>query len=154
MLREPPESTRSRHLTGYHHTFALELTGEAAYRISAFVDCTWCRCVSGWCRLPSLIQAHAGPGEQRQYCAAVADQWPSRSISQRHQSVRKGCLFTAKGAVAALAAYARAQELADRGGSSRQRFEALFGVWQSNTVSGGIVAARPSRRSGYLIEIP
>ena len=59
------------------------------------------------------------------------------------QLARGLCLFTAKGAVAALPAYTRAHELADRGGSSRQRFEALCGVWQSNAVSGGFVAARP-----------
>jgi class 3 adenylate cyclase/tetratricopeptide (TPR) repeat protein len=53
------------------------------------------------------------------------------------------CLFTSAGAVAALPAYARAQELADKQGSFQQRFEALFGVWQCNTVSGGVVAARP-----------
>ncbi len=53
------------------------------------------------------------------------------------------CSFTAKGAVAALPAYTRAHELADEQGSSHQRFEALYGVWQSRNVSGGIVAARP-----------
>ena len=31
--------------TSLRMMFALELTGQAAYRISAFVDCTWCRCV-------------------------------------------------------------------------------------------------------------
>jgi tetratricopeptide (TPR) repeat protein len=53
------------------------------------------------------------------------------------------CSHTAKGAVAGLPAYARAHELADRQGNPRQRFEALYGVWQCNAVSGGIYAARP-----------
>src|SRR5271167_3256651 len=55
------------------------------------------------------------------------------------------CLFTAKGAVAAKPAYARALELAESSGEPQQRFEALYGVWQStrDTVSGGIAAAGP-----------
>jgi predicted ATPase len=53
------------------------------------------------------------------------------------------CLFTAKGAVAAKQPYMRAHELAERGGESQQRFEALYGVWQSNLASGGIAAASP-----------
>ena len=58
------------------------------------------------------------------------------------------CLFTAKGAVDAKAPYARAHELAEKSGEPQQRFEALYGVWQSTMVSGGIAAARPlSERS-------
>jgi predicted ATPase len=53
------------------------------------------------------------------------------------------CLFTAKGAVAAKLPYMRALDLAERGGESQQRFEALYGVWQSNLASGGIAAASP-----------
>ena len=55
------------------------------------------------------------------------------------------CLFTAKGAVAAKPAYTRALELAERSGELQQRFEALYGVWQStrDNVSGGIAAAAP-----------
>jgi tetratricopeptide (TPR) repeat protein len=55
------------------------------------------------------------------------------------------CLFTAKGAVAAKPAYTRALELAERSGELQQRFEALYGVWQStrDNVSGGIAAAGP-----------
>jgi hypothetical protein len=53
------------------------------------------------------------------------------------------CLFTAKGAVEAKPAYMRAHELAERSGEPQQRFEALYGVWQSNMVSGGIAAASP-----------
>jgi tetratricopeptide (TPR) repeat protein len=53
------------------------------------------------------------------------------------------CSYTAKGPVAALPIYARARELADAQGNSRQRFEALYGVWQCNSVSGRIFAARP-----------
>ena len=41
------------------------------------------------------------------------------------------CLFTAKGAVAAKPAYTRAHELAESSGEPQQRFEALYGVWQS-----------------------
>jgi class 3 adenylate cyclase/predicted ATPase len=53
------------------------------------------------------------------------------------------CLFTGKGAVAAELAYTRAHELAEISGEPQQRFEALYGVWQSLLVSGGIAAARP-----------
>ena len=55
------------------------------------------------------------------------------------------CLFTAKGAVAAKPAYMRALELAESSGEPQQRFEALYGVWQStrDNVSGGIAAAGP-----------
>jgi predicted ATPase len=41
------------------------------------------------------------------------------------------CLYTAKGAVAAKPAYTQAHELAERSGEPQQRFEALYGVWQS-----------------------
>ena len=51
------------------------------------------------------------------------------------------CLFTAKGAVAAKPPYARAHELAETHGEPQQRFEALYGVWQSTMVSGGVTAA-------------
>ena len=53
------------------------------------------------------------------------------------------CLFTAKGAVAAKPPYARAHELAETSGEPQQRFEALYGVWQSTFVSGGVTAASP-----------
>jgi class 3 adenylate cyclase/tetratricopeptide (TPR) repeat protein len=55
------------------------------------------------------------------------------------------CLFTAKGALAAKPAHTRALELAERSGEPQQRFEALYGVWQStrDNVSGGIAAAVP-----------
>ncbi len=53
------------------------------------------------------------------------------------------CLFTAKGAVAAMPAYTRAHELAESSGETQQRFEALYGVWQSTFTSGGIAAADP-----------
>jgi class 3 adenylate cyclase/predicted ATPase len=54
------------------------------------------------------------------------------------------CLFTAKGAIAAKPAYTRALELAESSGEPQQRFEALYGAWQStrDSVSGGIAAAR------------
>jgi class 3 adenylate cyclase/predicted ATPase len=53
------------------------------------------------------------------------------------------CTFSAKGAVAAKPAYARAHELAETSGEPQQRFEALYGVWQSTMVSGGLAAASP-----------
>jgi len=55
------------------------------------------------------------------------------------------CLFTAKGALAAMPAYTRALELAETSGEPQQRFEALYGVWQStrDNASGGIAAAEP-----------
>src|SRR5271166_3598719 len=59
------------------------------------------------------------------------------------------CLFTAKGAVNAMPAYARALEFAEVSGEPQQRFEALYGVWQStrDNVSGGIAAAKPLSES-------
>jgi hypothetical protein len=45
--------------------------------------------------------------------------------------------------VEATTVYARAHELAERGSQPRQRFDALYGLWQSHTVAGGINAARP-----------
>jgi class 3 adenylate cyclase/predicted ATPase len=53
------------------------------------------------------------------------------------------CLLTAKGAVEAKPRYLRAIELAENSGEPRQRFEALYGLWQSNLVSGRITAASP-----------
>ena len=53
------------------------------------------------------------------------------------------CLFTAKGAVAAKLPYLRAHELAESSGAPQQRFEALYGVWQSTDTSGRIAAASP-----------
>ena len=51
------------------------------------------------------------------------------------------CLLTAKGAVVAKPPYARAHELAETSGEPQQRFKALYGVWQSTMVSGGVTAA-------------
>jgi class 3 adenylate cyclase/tetratricopeptide (TPR) repeat protein len=53
------------------------------------------------------------------------------------------CLFTAKGPVEAKPPYMRAHELAESSGEPQQRFEALYGVWQSTAVSGRIAAASP-----------
>jgi class 3 adenylate cyclase/tetratricopeptide (TPR) repeat protein len=55
------------------------------------------------------------------------------------------CQYTAKGAVEARPPYVRALELAESSGAPQQRFEALYGVWQStrDSVSGGIAAASP-----------
>ena len=56
-----------------------------------------------------------------------------------------GCLLTAKGAVAAKLPYRRAFDLADSSGSPQQRFDALYGVWQSTNMSGGSAAPARSR---------
>jgi class 3 adenylate cyclase/tetratricopeptide (TPR) repeat protein len=53
------------------------------------------------------------------------------------------CLLTAKGPAAAKLPYMRAFQLAESGGSPQQRFDALYGVWQSTNMSGGSAAARP-----------
>ena len=53
------------------------------------------------------------------------------------------CLYTAKGPVAAKPPYLRARELAESSGAPQQRFEALYGVWQSTFMSGGVAAASP-----------
>ncbi len=50
-------------------------------------------------------------------------------------------VFTAKGAVEAKLPYMRALELAERSGEPQQRFEALYGVWQSTR--DRIAAASP-----------
>jgi predicted ATPase len=67
------------------------------------------------------------------------------------QLARGLCLVTAKGAVAARPAYVRAHALAGEQGNSPQRFEALFGVWQCQIISGDIVAAR--RCSDQLLRL-
>ena len=54
-----------------------------------------------------------------------------------------GCLLTAKGAAAAKLPYMQAFDLAESGGSQQQRFDALYGVWQSTNMSGGSAAASP-----------
>ena len=53
------------------------------------------------------------------------------------------CLFTVKGAVAARLPYTRAHELAESSGEPQQQFEALYGVWHTNALSGRIAAAGP-----------
>jgi predicted ATPase len=53
------------------------------------------------------------------------------------------CLFTAKGGVEAKPRYIQALELAERSGEPQQRFEALYGVWVSTHVSGGVAAGSP-----------
>jgi len=53
------------------------------------------------------------------------------------------CLLTAEGAVAAKLPYMRAFDLAESSGAPQQRFEALYGVWQSTNMSGGSAAASP-----------
>jgi class 3 adenylate cyclase/predicted ATPase len=69
---------------------------------------------------------------------------PAREMQEIELQLTLGlCSHTAKSSVAALPAYTRAHDLAGRRGTSRQRFEALYGVWQCNAVAGGIFAARP-----------
>ena len=69
---------------------------------------------------------------------------PVRSAREIELQLALGlCLFTAKGAVEAKPAYMRAHELAESSGEPQQRFEALYGVWQSTRTSGGIAAASP-----------
>ena len=53
------------------------------------------------------------------------------------------CLYPTKGAVEAKLPYMRALELAESSGEPQQRFEALYGVWHSNALSGRIAAAGP-----------
>jgi class 3 adenylate cyclase/predicted ATPase len=53
------------------------------------------------------------------------------------------CQFPTKGADEAKLPYLRALELAEINGEPHQRFEALYGLWQSNAVSGRIAAASP-----------
>lgn len=53
------------------------------------------------------------------------------------------CLLTAEGPATAKLPYMRAFELAENSGSSQQRFDALYGVWQSTNMSGGSAAAGP-----------
>ena len=54
-----------------------------------------------------------------------------------------GCLLTAKGAAGAKLPYMRAFDLAESSGSQQQRFDALYGVWQSTNMSGESAAAGP-----------
>jgi class 3 adenylate cyclase/predicted ATPase len=69
---------------------------------------------------------------------------PVRNGSEIELQLAMGlCLLTAKGAVEAKPVYMRALELAERSGKPQQRFEALYGVWQSTSLSGGTAAARP-----------
>ena len=69
---------------------------------------------------------------------------PNRDGSEIQLQLALGlCLIPAKGALAANLPYTRAHELADRSGQPQQQFEALYGVWLSTNVSGGVTAARP-----------
>jgi predicted ATPase len=69
---------------------------------------------------------------------------PDRDGSEIELQLALGlCVFTAKGPAAAKLPYMRAHELAERGSAPQQRFEALYGVWQSMNLSGGITAASP-----------
>jgi predicted ATPase len=69
---------------------------------------------------------------------------PSRNGSEIELQLALGvCLFTAKGGVEAKLPYTRALELAETHGEPRQRFEALYGVWLSTHVLGGVAAGSP-----------
>jgi hypothetical protein len=69
---------------------------------------------------------------------------PVRNVREIELQLALGlCLLTAKGAGVAKLPYTRAHELAETSGEPQQRFEALYGVWQSTMVSGGITAASP-----------
>ncbi len=69
---------------------------------------------------------------------------PSRNGREIELQLALGlCLLTGKGAVESMQPYARAHELAEKGGAPQQRFEGLYGVWQSTMTSGGIAAASP-----------
>jgi tetratricopeptide (TPR) repeat protein len=54
-----------------------------------------------------------------------------------------GCLLTAKSAAAAKLPYMRAFDLAESNSSPQQRFDALYGVWQSTNMSGDSAGASP-----------
>jgi predicted ATPase len=69
---------------------------------------------------------------------------PARNSREIELQLALGlCLYTAKGAVAAKPPYMRAHQLAERSGEPQQRFEALYGVWQSINRSGGVTASSP-----------
>ena len=53
------------------------------------------------------------------------------------------CVFATGGSVEAKPPYLRAHELAAGSGEPYQRFEALYGVWQSTFISGEVSAASP-----------
>ena len=91
-------------------------------------------------------------GVPRSDCPSKAGSRPAASLPE--SPVRNGreielqlalglCLYTAKGAVEAKPPYTRAHELAEESGEPQQRFEALYGVWQSTNTSGGSAAASP-----------
>jgi hypothetical protein len=69
------------------------------------------------------------------------------------QLARGLSLFTAEGfiSVAAAEAYSRARELAEQRGDARQRFVAVYGVWQSANGSGMILDCR--RSSDRLLQL-
>ena len=76
--------------------------------------------------------------------AALAD-GPARDEQELELQLARGLsLFTAEGfsAVEALQAYKRASELAERRGDGRQRFVAVYGLWQSANGAGNIVDCR------------
>jgi class 3 adenylate cyclase len=69
------------------------------------------------------------------------------------QLARSLSLFTTQGFVSrpAAQAYARARELAEKGGDARQLITAVYGLWQSNSGSGSPLAAKPF--SATLLEL-
>jgi predicted ATPase len=71
---------------------------------------------------------------------------PARDAREAELQLARGLsLFTTQGFVSrpAAQAYARARELAEKGGDARQLITAVYGLWQSNSGSGNPLAARP-----------
>jgi class 3 adenylate cyclase/predicted ATPase len=69
---------------------------------------------------------------------------PARNTREIELQLALGlCLHTAKGAAEAKLPYMRALELAESRAEPHQRFEALYGLWQSTNLSGQIAAASP-----------
>jgi predicted ATPase len=68
---------------------------------------------------------------------------PARNSREIELQLALGlCLHTAKGAAEAKLPYMRALELAESA-EPHQRFQALYGLWQSTNLSGRIAAASP-----------
>ncbi len=102
------------------------------------------------------LKAGQHAAEQSAYLEAIAHlerglgllhslpEGPDRDVCEIDlQLALAGCLLTAKGAAAAKPPCVRALDLAESSGSQQQRFDALYGVWQSTNMSGGSAAASP-----------
>ena len=90
-----------------------------------------------WAYLEAIAHLEQGLGLLRSLPES-----PARNSREIELQLALGlCLHTAKGAVASKPPYVRAHELGERGGVPQQRFEALYGLWQSTNLSGGITAS-------------